>query len=847
MCRVIEDHVLSSVSFTIGPYIEKLTLTGTATINATGNDIANTLTGNSAANTLKGLGGDDLLDGGTGEDRLEGGEGNDTFLVNSVGDAVVETGTGTDIVKSKISYTLGDLVENLTLLGSAANGTGNELDNTLIGNASNNVLNGLAGSDRLEGGAGNDKYVVDSTGDIVVESAGGGTDTVNSSVDFTLGAEVENLALTGLLNLNGTGNSVANQISGNAGANVLDGKEGADILQGGKGGDTYIVDNAGDQVIETALANGHDTVQSSITFTLGAYLDDLVLTGGDAINGTGNDLNNAVTGNSAANILDGKAGADAMNGGAGDDTYIVDNIGDTAVEAGGAGLDNVKSSVSFTLADFVENLTLLGTADINGTGNTDNNQLIGNTGANRLDGGVGADFMSGGLGNDAYVVDNFGDVVKEGSATGGIDGVESTITYTLGANLELLALNGGGNIAGYGNGLDNVIVGNGAGNLIDGRTGADTMSGLDGDDTYYVDNAGDKVIETSATAGYDKVNSTISLTLGANLEDLVLKGTAAINATGNDLANVLTGNAAANVLNGRTGADRMNGGAGDDVYVVDDAGDVAHESSATGGNDRVNSSVSYVLGSYVEQLLLTGTADINATGNGLANVLTGNAGGNVLNGKAGADTMNGGAGNDLYYVDNAADIVRESSATGGTDRVNSSVSFTLGSNVEQLTLSGSASVNGTGNALDNALVGNDGTNALEGLAGVDSLRGGAGNVVLNGGLGKDTLHGGPGADQFWFDAPLGAANADRILDFSSADDTICLSRSVFKALSAGALDGAAFWAGSTAHDADDRIIYDSATGSLYYDADGNGAGVQALFATVAAGAALGAADFLVAA
>ena len=158
----------------------------------------------------------------------------------------------------------------------------------------------------------------------------------------------------------------------------------------------------------------------------------------------------------------------------------------------------------------------------------------------------------------------------------------------------------------------------------------------------------------AASAGTDTVETGITYTLGANLENLMLTGTAAINATGNTVANVLTGNAGANTLNGAAGADTMAGAAGNDIYIVDNAGDVVTE-AASAGMDRVDSSVTYTLSTNVENLTLTGTVAINATGNALNNVLTGNTGANRLDGGAGTDTMTGGAGDDIYVVDAAGD------------------------------------------------------------------------------------------------------------------------------------------------------------------------------------------------
>jgi Ca2+-binding RTX toxin-like protein len=236
--------------------LEKLTLTGSAATNGTGNELNNTLTGNSAANTLWGLTGNDTLDGGAGADTMIGGLGNDTYVVDNVADVATENaGEGTDTVKSSITFTLDADLEKLTLTGSAAiNGTGNSLNNTLTGNSAANMLWGLTGNDTLNGGAGadtmigglgNDAYVVDNVADVVTENAGEGTDTVQSTITYTLGATLEKLTLTGSAATNGTGNELANTLTGNSAANVLAGLAGNDTVSGGKGNDVYLF-NRGD-------------------------------------------------------------------------------------------------------------------------------------------------------------------------------------------------------------------------------------------------------------------------------------------------------------------------------------------------------------------------------------------------------------------------------------------------------------------------------------------------------------------------------------------------------------------------------------------------------------------------
>ncbi|BAN47488.1 Calx-beta domain-containing protein [Metapseudomonas resinovorans] len=832
------DRVLSAITYTLGANFENLFLTGTAAINGTGNALANQITGNAANN---------VLNGGIGADRLVGGLGNDTYVVDNVGDVVVEAATaGTDTVLSAASFTLGAEVENLTLTGAAAvNGTGNALANAITGNAANNILNGGAGIDRLVGGLGNDTYIVDNTADIVVEAAAAGVDTVQSSFSYALGAELENLTLTGTAAINGTGNALANLITGNAVNNLLDGGAGADQLVGGLGADrmvgglgndTFEVDNAGDVVVEAA-GGGTDTVQSSITYILGAELENLTLTGSAIINGTGNGLANQITGNAANNLLNGGAGADRLAGGLGSDTYVVDNVGDVVVEAASAGTDTVQSAISQVLAANVENLTLIGAAAINGTGNALANAITGNAANNILNGAAGADRMGGGLGNDTYVVDNVGDVVVEAAAAG-TDTVQSAISHVLTANVENLTLIGAAAINGTGNGLANQITGNAANNLLNGGAGADRLAGGLGNDTYVVDNVGDVVVEVAA-AGTDTVQSAISHVLMANVENLTLIGAAAINGTGNTLANQITGNAANNLLNGGAGADRLAGGMGNDTYVVDNVGDVVVEAAAA-GTDTVQSAISQVLAANVENLALSGAAAINGTGNTLANLITGNAANNLLNGGAGADRMVGGLGNDTYVVDNASDVLVEA-AGGGVDMVQSSIGFTLGAELDNLTLTGSAAINGTGNALANLLTGNTGANVLTGAAG---------NDVLNGGAGNDSLNGGAGQDTFRFSSALNqTTNVDTLVDFTTGVDDISLSRTVFSAISDASLaSGGFFRAGAAALDADDRILYDRTTGSLAYDSDGTGAGAAVRIAIVGSAVhpAVAAADFVLA-
>ena len=320
-----------------GAYSLSMT-TALGSLNLAGTSGADNLVGAAGNDSLSGLGGNDTLDGGQGADTMIGGLGNDVYLVDDSGDVVVENASeGTDVVYASISYALGSNVENLTLSGSAAiNGAGNTLNNLITGNAAANIIDGGAGADTMAGGAGDDAYVVDNAGDSVLEAASAGTDSVSSSVSYALTANVENLTLTGSAAINGAGNALNNIITGNAAANIIDGGAGADTMAGGAGNDAYVVDNAGDIVMEAASA-GTDSVSSSVSYALTANVENLTLTGSAAINAIGNALNNVLTGNAGANVIDGGAGLDVISAGAGNDT-LNGGLGADTLD-GGAGVD----------------------------------------------------------------------------------------------------------------------------------------------------------------------------------------------------------------------------------------------------------------------------------------------------------------------------------------------------------------------------------------------------------------------------------------------------------------------------------------------------------------------------
>jgi Ca2+-binding RTX toxin-like protein len=411
-----------------------------------------------------------------------------------------------------------------------------------------------------------------------------------------------------------------------------------------------------------------------------------------------------------------------MVGGDGSDSYVVDDYADVVTELIAQGIDTVYTGLNYYLLGAnVENLTLLGFDDLNATGNTLNNKMEGNGGNNYLyghegndslkgnenddilDGGVGADQMVGGDGHDIYEVDNAGDVVSEAVAQG-IDWVYSTVSYTLGANVEHLDLLDFAAINGVGNALNNIIYGNDANNSISGLDGLDTLYGEDGNDA----------------------------------------------------------------LNGGAGTDFLAGGRGNDTYIVT-AGDVVAEWAAE-GLDVVVTAASYTLGANVENLTLTDAAVIDGTGNDLDNYMLGNAARNVLNtnggndlvnGRGGDDVINGGIGNDTMVGDIGNDAL-------------------------------------TGAAGNDILYGNDGSDTLSGQEGNDYLTGGNGGDRLSGGFGNDTLWGGLSGDIFVFSAQ--GEGVDIIKDFNRAEgDKIEITASF----------------GATSFN---QFSYNSATGALFFDA-----------------------------
>ncbi|WP_338846902.1 hypothetical protein V8J88_24440 [Massilia sp. W12] len=622
-----------------------------------GGDGNDSLSGGEHNDWLWGGSGNDSLNGGLGNDVLDGGAGVNAFYFNP-GDgqdriASAPSGAkdtlfiGGGVLKSQLTYSYDESsnsmqiqlpgvedrisVENYlqndvqrdftivladgqiqpraivskVLTGDALNNLlkGGAGDDKLYGMGGNDTLMGAAGLDSLFGGQGDDVYHIQDL-DAVTELANEGSDSVLSSISFTLPVNVENLTLSGTENLQGIGNDGNNLLQGNEGNNLLDGKAGADTMQGGLGDDVYLIDNAQDVVQESANS-GMDALQASVNFSLPEHVENLSLLSG-ALQGTGNAANNLLQGNDGNNLLDGKAGADTMQGGLGDDVYVIDNAQDVVQESANSGMDAVQASLNFSLPEHVENLSLLSGA-LQGTGNAANNLLQGNDGNNLLDGKAGADTMQGGLGDDVYVIDSTQDVAQENSGAG-TDTLLTHAHYTMPQHIENLQMQGSLPLIAYGNTLANNIQGNSANNLLDGGAGADTLQGGGGNDTYLIENRGDQVLENPGQ-GIDLVYSRLSWNMSNEVEFLILRDATNLTANGNASHNLIQGNSGANQINGALGNDILQGAAGDDT-------------------------------------------------------LQDSSGSSCLDGGAGADSLSGGAGADLFFGGAGNDVINSG---GGTD------------------------------------------------------------------------------------------------------------------------------------------------------------------------------------
>lgn len=801
----------SKITFSTGSKL----IVGDNTTGIKADNSTNVLTGGVKADLLYGMGGNDKLVGGLGADVLIGGNDNDTYIVDNVNDQVNENDPnslvgGIDSVQSNVSYILNTNVENLRLfIGTKnsftnINGTGNTLNNTVVGNNGNNTLQGLEGDDRISGNKGNDTldggtgndiligdngndlYYVDSAGDKVIEtSALGGTDTVVSTISYTLDVHIENLTLTGDLNSNttATGNKLSNILIGNDGANVLDGVVGADIFDGGKGNDIYIINSKDDLITESAVALNQldllsiqqikfgysaagftdiDLVKASLSYTLPDNLEELKLVGASNINAKGNALNNIFYANVGNNIFNGVSGNDTVS--------YQPNQPEIPVNATliieSAALAGVTASLANTAAQFTKGSGTDTFSNIdNLVGSQYNDNLTGNSVANILDGGAGADILTGGNDNDTYIVDS-GDVVIETNASvTQIDTVLSSADYILPKNVERLTLIGPALSNGVGNNLSNIIIGNLQANTLDGLGGADRLEGQGGDDRYIVDSF-DTVIEVAGGGTDTIVAANLSISpLAPNVENLQLIGSISLTGKGNELINTIYAN---------TGNSNLNGGV--NLAGVDT---VSYEFGANSGVmlDMTKITAQDTGGSGFD--VLVGFGNVTASRyNDM--IITPDGGFNIINGLNGSDTVSYAKDTNWISANFTTGTVNEYNASGSQISSDSLISieniigtskndnFIIASPADNKINGGSGvdtvsyETSTTGVAVNLAIIGEqtpapsyylgyDTLISIENLTGssfADKLIGNTGNNTLVGGIGADVLIGGTGVDVF---------------------------------------------------------------------------------------------------
>ncbi len=715
------DTIQSSVSYTLPSTINILVLTGTAALVAGGNSQADSIVGNAGADTLEAGTGNDTLVAGSGLATLVGSRGNDTFVINNTNDVILDTVTGTDnTLVSSVSYTLPTNVNTFLLTGSAAlaaiGNSGNDLlegnagVDTLIGGAGNDTLVAGSGPATLIGGAGNDTFIVNSTADVIESASGSSVNVIFSSASYVLPTNVNQLTLTGIANVTATGNAANDTLTGGAGNDTLIAGTGVDTLIGGSGNTTFVVNNQADVVIES-FATANNAVQASVSYTLPNDVNTLVLTGTGNLSGTANAGRDTLVSNS---------GVDTLIGGTGIDTFVVNDAADVLLVSAGANSDSVYASVSYVLPANLQFLALTGTGSLVGTANGGNDTLVANS---------GGDTLVGGAGNDTFIIGSSNDVVEDTSATAS-NLIESAYSYTLPTNVNALTLTGTGALIATGNGGSDVIRGNSGSDTLVAGTGVATLIGSSGHDVFVVNDTADVVVE-NGPAGASTIQSSVSYSMPAGVNTLVLTGTANLVAVANSGSDTLISN---------SGIDTLIAGSGSDFIVVNNPLDVV-ENLPDGV--PIDTAANYTL-SGSGSLTLLGTADLIATGGSGNDTLTAGAGNDTLVAGSGLATMIGGSGNDTFVVNNAGDVVEDTSSSTSNVLV-SSVSYTLPTNVDTLTLTGTAALIATGNGdAANTLSANSGNDTLIATAPTDTLYGGAGSDAIYAGWEQNLIYAGSG-------------------------------------------------------------------------------------------------------
>ena len=710
--------------------------------------------------------------------------------------------------------------------GGADRLSGGDAHDLLMGDNGDDVLSGGGGSDGLWGGDGSDRLEGGADGDSLYGELGHDTLIGGDGDDLLLGGDNDD-TLYG-----GSGNDI---LDGEDGNDILSGEGGNDTLYGGWGQSGLLDGGAGNDIIHAAGSFSGLTVSAgSSTLRGGSGNDTLYGARWDdrLEGGAGNDV---AYGEEGMDTLVGGAGDDRLVGGAGDDTLDGGRGGETEgdtvdyseaydqvrvdlngihdIAGGSAALYHAFGSWigRDTLKD-IENVVGGGGSDVL-TGNRGVNRLRGGAGDDQLGGREGADLLDGGAGNDT------------------LDGGTERDRLLGGTGNDRLGGGDGADLLDGGAGSDRLVGDAGNDRLLGGR-GNDRLGGGAGDDRL-VGGAGDDTLDGGRggevrgdTADYGEARQQVRIDLNG-MSATVGGKTVTYHAVGAEIGrDVLTnveavdGGAGSDVLIGDAAANRFSGGAGKDLLDGNDGADVLNGGD---GGDR----------------LIGGAGD---------DVLLGGAGNDRLIGEAGDDRLVGGAGDDLLDGRRGGET-RGDTADYGAVTAKLQVDLNgMRATVDGKTVTYHATGAGIGrDVLTNVenVTGGSGADALFGNAVANRLTGGDGNDTLKGGGGADILTGGAGADRFVFDTALAADNVDDIRDFTVGTDLLLLDDDVFTALKAGRLGEGRFHAGAAAHDADDRLIFDAKTESLFYDADGTGAGAQVKIATLDKVAALSASDFLI--
>lgn len=792
--------------------------------NGIGSRFDDVLIGNDGANTLDGRGGGD---------RMAGYGGDDIYFVDSLDDIVREEANGgndtvvllsRDLKVRKIAN-----VENIIYADESTPQPGDGGDETppSVGdNTMTSIIFGGSGNDTLDGGAGDDTIFGQGGDDLIT----GGRDSlasrdINNTIDV---ADLEDQTESD------DGNDT---LFGGGGNDTILGGQGNDILDGGDGDDTL----SGQDGIDIFRGGaGVDTVDYSkeSPFQLLVNLATNVASGGTASGDTFYSIENLIgsddridrfVGTSAANHFWGQGGGDYFNGGDGNDMLDGGNDGDILYGEGG------------------------------------NDTIIGGAGQDYLDGGAGIDTVVYAGSSNGVTID-----LANGTASGGdADGPAQIVGRGTVIRHDILA----GFENAIGSFFDDHLIGNAQANELSGGAGDDTLTGGGGADRL---NGG----AGSDTADYADATSGVRLKLGGGKS----AGDTYVsieNLAGSGFNDRLTGDGAANVLTGQGGADRIDGGGGDDTLL----GDYAYQGDApprpgmgsgyaTLGPDATNNSIATAF-DISNNFSLAADPDIfdsttvlhttvNATGNGQGGYYSLDlAAGTII-----TIDIDGIADPNVHdswvrLLDRNGNIVAQNDDGGGdpgsTSNRDSSTVFVVqetgtyyiveGSWSETAPGDGWAEVVPEGSTYElNVSVEFPPAPAQPGVAGADTLTGGGGNDLLDGGLAADTLTGGAGEDSFRFSSALGDGNVDWIKDFQVADDSILLDNLIFADVGGdGALALGAFYmsAAGVAHDADDRITYDTDDGMLSYDADGSGEAAAIQFARLGTNLNLSAADFIV--